>query len=123
MVYVGQTGRPRNLNLMTRIQFGSLRIRDRISGTLKAPFSLQIFPTSSSAHPVFSLQDTGASSLRVEWRTVEAITYLHLVARLRMRRTPCVFSLCKTSSGKFSLLRNKKCNYKISLFLRSISTF
>jgi len=120
MVYVGQPGSPRNLSLMTRIQVGCPRILDHISGTLKAPFSFQIFPTSSSPHPVFCLQDTGVLSLKVERRAVEAITYLHLVATLRTRRTPCVFSLRKHNSGKNSLLHNKKCNYKISLFLRGV---
>jgi hypothetical protein len=123
MACVGQTGSPRYLSLMTRIQIGRPSIQDPISGTLNALFALQIFPTSSSAHPVSSSQNTGALSLRVERRAVEAITYLHLVAMLRTRKTPCVFSLCKVNSRKILLLRNKMRNYKISLFLRNISTF
>lgn len=101
---------------MTRIQVGRPRIRHPISATLKAPFPLQIFPTSSSAHPAFCLLDTGAVSPRVERRAVEAFTPLNLVAMLRMCGTPCMFSLCKDKSRKNSLLRNMKCNYRISLF-------
>jgi hypothetical protein len=108
---------------MSRIQVGRPRIRHPISGTLKVPFRLQIFPTNSSSHAAFFLLVTGAIYPRVERRAVEAITHLHLVAMLRMRGTPRVFSLCKAKSKKNSLIRNKKCKYRISLFLRSISMF
>lgn len=108
---------------MTRTHVGRPRIRHPISGTLKATFPLQIFPTIFSAHSAFFVLNTGAVSPRVERRAVEALTHLHLVAMLRMRGTLCISSLCRAKSRKNSLLRNKKCNYRISLFLRSISMF
>lgn len=108
---------------MTRIQVGRLRTRGPISGTIKALLSPQIFPTSSSAHPAFCFLDKGALSPWVERRAVEAITHLRLVAMLQMRGTSCMFSSCKTNSGRNSLLRNKKCNYRISLFLSRVFTF
>jgi len=114
---------PTKLSLMTRIQAWRPRIRDPISGTIKALLSPQIFPIVSSNHPAFPFLGTGALSPWVERRAVEAITRLHLVAMLRVRGTPCMFSSCTTNSGRNSLLRNKKFNYRISLFLRRVFTF